>query len=122
MRGAMTRGGELRRVVAGTGRGDAGLHCHGSFAMSSSDEAAGGGRFFARVGRDRVLATEFAGCVDGGTRARLCCDASGEMVVRGASSASGPDGEKRGDAVGCDADFVIWDADAKFRVEPAQLH
>jgi allantoinase len=25
-------------------------------------------------------------------------------------------------AVGCDADFVIWDADAKFRVEAARLH
>jgi allantoinase len=25
-------------------------------------------------------------------------------------------------AVGCDADFVIWDAEAKFRVEPADLH
>ncbi len=25
-------------------------------------------------------------------------------------------------AVGCDADFVIWEPEAKFRVEPAQLH
>jgi allantoinase len=31
-------------------------------------------------------------------------------------------GKKGAIAVGCDADFVIWDADAKFRVEAAQLH
>jgi allantoinase len=31
-------------------------------------------------------------------------------------------GKKGAISVGCDADFVIWDADAKFRVEAAQLH
>jgi len=31
-------------------------------------------------------------------------------------------GKKGTIGVGCDADFVIWDADAKFRVDAAQLH
>jgi allantoinase len=46
--------------------------------------------------------------------ARWLCD--------GPARLAGLAGKKGTIAVGCDADFVVWDAEAKFRVEAAQLH
>jgi allantoinase len=43
-------------------------------------------------------------------------------LCAGPARLAGLSGKKGAIAVGCDADFVIWDADAKFLVEPAQLH
>lgn len=45
-----------------------------------------------------------------------------KWLCEGPARLAGLLGKKGTIAVGCDADFVIWDADAKFRVEPAQLH
>ena len=45
-----------------------------------------------------------------------------KWLCEGPARLAGLVGKKGGISVGCDADFVIWDADAKFRVEPAQLH
>jgi allantoinase len=45
-----------------------------------------------------------------------------KWLCEGPARLAGLAGSKGGIAVGCDADFVIWDAEAKFRVEAAQLH
>jgi allantoinase len=45
-----------------------------------------------------------------------------KWLCAGPAQLAGLAGKKGAISVGCDADFVIWDADAKFRVETAQLH
>jgi allantoinase len=45
-----------------------------------------------------------------------------KWLCEGPARLAGLAGKKGAISVGCDADFVIWDADAKFRVEPVQLH
>jgi allantoinase len=45
-----------------------------------------------------------------------------KWLCEGPARLAGLAGRKGSIAVGGDADFVIWDAEAKFRVEPAQLH
>ncbi len=45
-----------------------------------------------------------------------------QWLCEGPARLAGLAGRKGSIAVGCDADFVIWDAEAKFRVETAQLH
>jgi allantoinase len=43
-------------------------------------------------------------------------------LCEGPARLAGLAGRKGTIAVGCDADFVIWDPEAKFHVEPAKLH
>src|SRR5271168_5406377 len=45
-----------------------------------------------------------------------------KWLCDGPARLAGLAGKKGTIAVGCDADFVVWDAEAKFRVEAAQLH
>ena len=45
-----------------------------------------------------------------------------KWLCEGPARLAGLAGKKGAISVGCDADFVIWDANAKFRVDPAQLH
>ena len=45
-----------------------------------------------------------------------------KWLCEGPARVAGLAGRKGTIAVGCDADFVIWDPEAKLRVEPAQLH
>jgi allantoinase len=45
-----------------------------------------------------------------------------KWLCEGPARLAGLTGRKGSIAVGGDADFVIWDADAKFRVDAAQLH
>ncbi len=45
-----------------------------------------------------------------------------KWLCEGPARLAGLGGRKGAIAAGCDADFVIWDAEAKFRVEPSQLH
>jgi allantoinase len=45
-----------------------------------------------------------------------------KWLCEGPARLAGLVGKKGAIAVGCDADFVIWDADAKFHVDLAQLH
>ena len=45
-----------------------------------------------------------------------------KWLCEGPARLAGLAGKKGTIAVGSDADFVIWDSDAKFRVDAAQLH
>ncbi len=45
-----------------------------------------------------------------------------KWLCEGPARLAGLAGKKGAISVGGDADFVIWDADAKFRAEPSQLH
>jgi len=45
-----------------------------------------------------------------------------EWMCRGPARLAGLEKRKGAIAAGCDADFVIWNPDAKFWVEPARLH
>jgi len=45
-----------------------------------------------------------------------------EWMCRGPAHLAGLEKRKGAIAAGCDADFVIWNPDAKFRVDPARLH
>ncbi|HEY4950678.1 MAG TPA: allantoinase AllB [Candidatus Acidoferrales bacterium] len=45
-----------------------------------------------------------------------------KWLCEGPARLAGLAGRKGTIAVGCDADFVIWNPEAKFRVDPAQLH
>lgn len=45
-----------------------------------------------------------------------------EWLCRGPARLAGLDGRKGEIVVGCDADFVIWNPDAAFRVDAARLH
>jgi allantoinase len=45
-----------------------------------------------------------------------------KWLCEGPARLAGLAGKKGTIAVGCNADLVIWDADAKFRVDAAQLH
>jgi len=45
-----------------------------------------------------------------------------KWLCEGPARLAGLAGRKGTIAAGCDADFVIWDPEAKFHVEPAQLH
>ncbi|MFI5056685.1 MAG: allantoinase AllB [Candidatus Acidiferrales bacterium] len=45
-----------------------------------------------------------------------------EWMCRGPSRLAGLEKRKGAIAAGCDADLVIWNPDAKFRIDPARLH
>jgi allantoinase len=45
-----------------------------------------------------------------------------EWMCRGPARLAGLERHKGAIAAGCDADLVIWNPDAKFRVDPARLH
>jgi allantoinase len=45
-----------------------------------------------------------------------------EWMSRGPARLAGLEKQKGAIAAGCDADFVIWNPDAKFRVDPARLY
>ena len=93
-----------------------------SLAVPARHETPGPGRFSARLGRHRLLATQPFRRVDGALRRGYSVSHMAEWLCRNPARLAGIEARKGSIAVGCDADFVIWDPSGKFKVDAARLH